>query len=191
MHERKFRNRRNLHCSDCCCVHCLRLLLFVAIARPLSSLRCHFRSVKYIELRQTWIRNKKITTSTTRTKKWGSKQIKNMCHLKWLMLSLFFLLLGRTISFIGWSTKNTEKIFVYRLHSVCNVYLWKALERKQKRKVEIIQMKKAKKKTVEVTLLIWNLCATTSFTIVVGYFVCVWACGEWCLLWTILSTLHT
>lgn len=39
-----------------------------------------------------------------------------------------------------------KKTFVYRLHSVCSVYLWKALERKQKRKVEIIRTKEAEEK---------------------------------------------
>lgn len=85
--------------------------------------------------------NKKKTEELHVRKKWGSKQIK-ICVIwnGWCCRCCFFL--GRTISFIGMK----KKTFVYRLHSVCSVYLWKALERKQKRKVEIIRTKEAEEK---------------------------------------------
>lgn len=135
MHERKFRNRRNLHCSDCCCLsplrgrcrrRCRRAVIF-ALLSILSSAKHEFEQKK--------------NRRTTRTKKMRFKTNKNMCHLKWLMLSLLFF--SWKNYFFHW---NEKKTFVYRLHSVCSVYLWKALERKQKRKVEIIRTKEAEEK---------------------------------------------
>lgn len=58
MHERKFRNRRNLHCSDCCCLsplrgrcrrRCRRAVIF-ALLSILSSAKHEFEQKKNEEL---------------------------------------------------------------------------------------------------------------------------------------------
>lgn len=113
MHERKFRNRRNFTLF-----WLLLLLLLLSSSSSLlsSPRRCHFRSVNDIELRYDVLNmeEKKSTRTFNSYIIWKMRFKTNICHLKKKKIR------KKNFLFASWK-KNS----VHRLHSVCNVYLWK------------------------------------------------------------------